>query len=372
MVKCQEPQILPPDVPVEEETIPSYNPKHFYLMSPGQIVRGRYKIVVKLRWGSTSTVWLAEDTSRWFWQAKRYVAVKFAVSNDQETENHEHNITRYLQANPSHEGFRFVRAAIDHFEITGPQGAHPCLVYDSMREIFRLFQRRVPDGKIPEPLPKLLLQHILLGLDYLHSECSIVHTDIKQDNIMLTFEDLSVLEHFLKNLAEVHMLRKMQDDSPVTLPKLADFGLAQHRNSPEPLRHPIQPPLFHAPEVILGTGWSHNADIWSLGVLIWNLLENRDLFRDVCSNQGAYDSRKYLAEMIALLGPPPEELLIERKSVFLYEDLIPSNFNLPDSILSLEGKDKELFLDFADHMLQWLPEKRTAAKDLLKHPWLTM
>lgn len=45
-----------------------------------------------------------------------------------------------------------------------------------MRETFKLFQRRVPDGKIPGPLLKLFLQHILLGLDYLHSECSIVHT----------------------------------------------------------------------------------------------------------------------------------------------------------------------------------------------------
>jgi serine/threonine protein kinase len=99
---------------------------------------------------------------------------------------------------------------------------------------------------------------------------------------MLRFEDPSVLENFVQNLAEAPMPRKMKDDSSVylsrydfggfksfrTLPNLVDFGLAQRTDGPEPLRHPIQPPLFHAPEVILGTGWSYSADIWNLGVLV--------------------------------------------------------------------------------------------------------
>jgi serine/threonine protein kinase len=43
---------------------------------------------------------------------------------------------------------------------------------------------------------------------------------------------------------------------------------------------------------------------------------------------------------------------------------------LSDSVTSLEGEDKQLFLDFISHMLQWLPEKRSTAKELLAHPWL--
>ena len=99
---------------------------------------------------------------------------------------------------------------------------------------------------------------------------------------MLRFEDPSVLENFIQNLTEAPMSRKMKDDSSVylshydfggfksfrTLLNLVDFGLAQRTDGPVPLRHPIQPPLFHAPEVILGTGWSYSADIWNLGVLV--------------------------------------------------------------------------------------------------------
>ena len=65
MVKSQEPKILPPDILVEEETIPGYDPKRFYPMNPGQVLYGQYKVLAKLGWGSTSTVWLAEDTSRY-------------------------------------------------------------------------------------------------------------------------------------------------------------------------------------------------------------------------------------------------------------------------------------------------------------------
>jgi len=42
-------------------------------------------------------------------------------------------------------------------------------------------------------------------------------------------------------------------------------------------------------------------------------MENRDLFRHIRSSQGAYDSRAHLAEMIALLGPPPRTLLDREK-----------------------------------------------------------
>lgn len=40
---------------------------------------------------------------------------------------------------------------------------------------------------------------------------------------------------------------------------------------------------------------------------------------------------------------------------------------LADTVTELAGDEKEVFLDFASGMLQWLPEKRKTAKELLKH-----
>lgn len=61
---------------------------------------------------------------------------------------------------------------------------------------------------------------------------------------------------------------------------------------------------------------------------------------------------------------------MHRAGVFKSKDLIPKDFTLENSITTLEGEDKELFLDFARKMLQWLPEDRWSAKQLLEHPWL--
>ena len=106
--------------------------------------------------------------------------------------------------------------------------------------------------------------------------------DLKSDNILLGFEDPSVIEDSVQKQAEISAPPKVKDGRSIflsrtnfgrlksfrILPKLGDFGLAQPGDGSEALRYPIQPPLYRAPEVLLGTGWSYKADIWNLGVLV--------------------------------------------------------------------------------------------------------
>ena len=64
---------------------------------------------------------------------------------------------------------------MDDFEVMGPEGKHMCLVYKLMREPFWIFQRRFVDRNVPLPLTKAYIYFLLVGLDYLHSECKVVH-----------------------------------------------------------------------------------------------------------------------------------------------------------------------------------------------------
>jgi serine/threonine-protein kinase SRPK3 len=43
---------------------------------------------------------------------------------------------------------------------------------------------------IPMPLVKQITKQVLLGLDYLHRECGIIHTDLKPENVLIEIGDV--------------------------------------------------------------------------------------------------------------------------------------------------------------------------------------
>ena len=113
--------------------------------------------------------------SRLKWQSEQIAALKIINSNNaddtpQEIESH------ITQQNPEHRGRVILRTYVDDFEITGPKGKHTCLVYEPMREPLWILQRRFVDRNLPLPLAKAYIYFLLVGLDYLHSECKVIHT----------------------------------------------------------------------------------------------------------------------------------------------------------------------------------------------------
>jgi serine/threonine-protein kinase SRPK3 len=104
----------------------------------------------------------------------------------------------------------------------------------------------------------------------------------------------------------------------------------------------------------------------------------------------------HLAEMVAILGPPPKDFLQQSETASQYFDKdgqssykwdhiwvdrnavigkwkgnakIPA-MSLEESEENLSGENKALFLQFMRKMLQWKPENRYSCKELLQDPWL--
>ncbi|KAI3005997.1 hypothetical protein CBS147346_4024 [Aspergillus niger] len=414
---------LPPGILVDEEISPVYDSKYFYPAKPGEVLGDRYQTLVKVGWGVSSTVWLACDLQRHIEEPGSVVALKIA-NNNASFAGHECEIEQHIStADPSHRGRSLIRTLLDSFQVEGPEGSHPCLVYPPMREPLSMYLRRFDEKQMPLPLIKTYIRALLTGLDYLHKNCRTVHTgdrvDIKLENIMVSFEDPTVLAEFIESQLEKPMAFKVDstgrpvyqsrsDFGPLkslrSIPQLVDFGLATTLEEDDDWGvWPIQPDHYRAPEVILGIGWQMPADIWNLGVLLWDLIEGKELFQHIHDKQGRYNAKLHMAEMVALLGPPPPEIMqryqymreypwpepvrreddrlcetaeeyfdgpfFDTNGRFLYEDLIP-NRTLGDAVSFLEGEERGNFLDLISKMLIWHPNKRKTAGELAAHPFL--
>ena len=55
-----EPLVISAHKVIEEETLPKYDAKHFYPARLDEVLNDRYKLVAKLGYGMTATVWLAK------------------------------------------------------------------------------------------------------------------------------------------------------------------------------------------------------------------------------------------------------------------------------------------------------------------------
>ena len=155
---------------------------------------------------------------------------------------------------------------------------------------------------------------------------------------------------------------------------------------------------------------------------MWDLIEGKELFRSIHDQQGRYDAKLHIAEMIALLGPPHPGVMQRYQSMreyswpqpvrredgrvcktaeeyfcgpffdsngldfyleriiprltkytgrFLYEDLMPDR-KLDDTVSFLEGEEKDAFLDLARGMLDWHQDWRKRAGELAGHPFLQL
>lgn len=54
-------ETLGEDVKMEEESLPDYDEDAFYPVRIGEVFAGRYQVVGKLGFGTSSTVWLARE-----------------------------------------------------------------------------------------------------------------------------------------------------------------------------------------------------------------------------------------------------------------------------------------------------------------------
>ncbi|KAG6226044.1 hypothetical protein E4U25_008116 [Claviceps purpurea] len=375
--------VIPADERIEEETLPNYATSQYYPVTIGEIFRARYQVVGKLGFGTTSTVWLARDLSE-----RRHVALKLYIGSGSMVRSLDNEINAYKRIENSsikHPGRSAVRALLDSFHVDGPHGSHQCLVHPPLWDSVFGFRHRNPMRRFPGQIMAIVLERLFQALDLLHQECHIAHTDIQESNMLLGADE-SVLREFeqeeLNNPCPrkelegktVYQSRELKQAKNFDALVLCDFGSAMHLDDGIARREDIQPDVYRAPEVVLGIPWTSSVDIWNVGCMIWDCFQGGHLFTGHDPELKTYRGRAHLAEMIALLGPPPPSILARAsfRSKFFSDSgiSIPESRPLEQRESVLEGEDRDCFLRFMKKMLQWEPEKRSSAKELLEDEWI--
>ncbi|KAI0500106.1 hypothetical protein KFK09_018314 [Dendrobium nobile] len=389
----------------EDEGAEAYRKGGYHAVRPGDpFDGGRYIAQRKLGWGNFSTVWLAYDT-----KYEKFVALKIQKSAAEFAQAAVHEIEVLSAiAKGDLSNSKCVVHLVDNFKHAGPNGQHPCMVFENLGDsLLRLIRYNRYKG-IGLNNVKDVCRSILLGLDYLHRELSLIHTDLKPENILLvsTIDPMkdpirsgsapilvrpegnpkvtSVVnssEKKLKERAKCARARISKRRASMggfeqgvvvqqerTLEgidlkcKIVDFGNACWVD--KQIASEIQTRQYRAPEVILGAGYFFSADIWSFACIAFELATGDVLFSPK-AGQG------FTEDEIAISGSRSKDYFdrhgdlkrIRRLKFWPIDKLLVDKYKFSES-------DAREFFDFLVPLLDFTPEKRPTAAQCLQHPWL--
>ncbi|XP_068169915.1 SRSF protein kinase 2 isoform X2 [Antennarius striatus] len=174
----------------EQEDPADYCKGGYHPVKIGDLFNGRYHVIRKLGWGHFSTVWLCWDI-----QVKNFVAMKVVKSAQHYTETalDEIKLLRCVrESDPGDPNKDMVVQLIDDFKISGVNGIHVCMVFEVLGHHLLKWIIKSNYQGLPLPCVKSIIRQVLQGLDYLHTKCKIIHTDIKPENILMCVDDAFV------------------------------------------------------------------------------------------------------------------------------------------------------------------------------------
>ncbi|XP_058641699.1 SRSF protein kinase 1a isoform X3 [Onychostoma macrolepis] len=191
-----ETQIQEPDEEIlgsddeEQEDPNDYCKGGYHHVKIGDLFNGKYHVIRKLGWGHFSTVWLSWDI-----QGKRFVAMKVVKSAEHYTETalDEIKLLRSVRnTDPDDPNREMVVQLLDDFKISGVNGTHVCMVFEVLGHHLLKWIIKSNYQGLPLPCVKSIIRQVLQGLDYLHTKCQIIHTDIKPENILMSVDELYI------------------------------------------------------------------------------------------------------------------------------------------------------------------------------------
>ena len=143
--------------------------------------------------------------------------------------------------------------------------------------------------------------------------------------------------------------------------KIADFGFGKSRRDPAPFTNYISTRWYRAPEIILKfSRYDVEIDVFALGCIFAELYRLAPLF------DGANEI-DHLYRIINILGTPPNLWIEGYKNAYNIGIAFPRTPK--QSLPALFPNASASSIDLLDRMLNYIPENRITADEILAHPF---
>lgn len=394
----------------------------------GEFMNDRYVVIRRLGMGAFAQVWLSFDI-----KTNNYCAIKIHGASDTDYAYGEIELDVLKKVRTK--AINHANSHIDNFVWENGDDEHFCIVYEllagNLADIINTNEYR--DGLPINAIKKIIIQ-VLKALTRLHKECSMIHTDIKVENILYEGTNTKVkevIDHFdkydfvgtLRDLRKkgkyrsasvtsvaTKLAQKIVDDlndqlnsdsnsdssndsdaidivSGIKIDdienikvRLSDFGTCEpfiNKGKEIQCRH------YRAPEVIIGYPYNEKCDIWSIGCIVYELATG-DLLFNPDKTKLLNRDKHHLVDIYSLYGPLPNDMINKAKRchmLFRNNGLIKSvHYIQPRSMKDLlqskatkvtSSVDMQLLESFINSCLTLDPNFRPSADDCLHHPFLT-
>ncbi len=420
------------------------------------ILNKKYLIEKRLGWGHFSMVYIASDKTLDDNHPNKYVALKVMKSASSYQETAEDEIETLNLIKEKSNNCEHITQILDYFTHY-KLGKHYVIVLKLLN--FDLNNLLSEYGKLPLAFVKKIAKDILTGLEVIHENCKIVCTDIKLENILfnrvkkidrkkLDNEKNNILRDKLKRdykkfdkllsknnlkkkqrkkirLKKENSLKKFQllperveiennnfDEAIFNLYEnivenkneikavITDLGtacLGKENNTEQ-----LGTRYYMAPEVLIRKKWSYKIDIWSLGIMILELITENYFFDPYyyssynSDNESKKDiklkdtdneedvNRYHMALIEQIFGKFPKSYrncrnyrnYFDKRGYVKNHKLKQKNlvnymkyFFKKSNVNEFNEDELNLFIDLISKMLNIDPEKRISAKDCLNHNW---
>ena len=229
----------------------------------GTLVDNRYAVISRLARGGMSTVYLAVDQ-----RLDREVALKVLHPHLAADENFLGRLGREAKA----------AARLSHPHVVGvlDQGNDGTTAYLVMEYIKGHTLRDVirDRGALPPRLALALIDPVVEGLGAAHA-AGFIHRDVKPENVLIA------------------------DDGRI---KIGDFGLARAVTSSTSTGALIGTVAYISPELVLGKPADARSDVYSVGIMLYEMLTGRQPFEGEVPIQVAYQ------HVNGTVGPPSDQV----------------------------------------------------------------